>query len=231
VILTGAVGDFIRALPITVAIALSSSFIVAMVLTPRLCFIFIRKGLHASGKSPGRRRNTILDLLQGSYNKSIEWCLRHKGITIAGSLSTILLAGLLFRTGVKQKFFPEAERNQFIVELWMPTGTRLEKTESSVGKIEHLLKDDKRIKSYAVFTGRSAPRFYYNYSPEMPSSEYAQILINTRDKRSTESLFKDLSPRVGSLVPEGTSYVRLMQQGQPLKAHSKYESPEMTWKC
>jgi multidrug efflux pump subunit AcrB len=101
----------------------------------------------------------------------------------------------------------------------MPTGTRLEKTESSVGKIEHLLKDDKRIKSYAVFTGRSAPRFYYNYSPEMPSSEYAQILINTRDKRSTESLFKDLSPRVGSLVPEGTSYVRLMQQGQPLKAH------------
>lgn len=219
VILTGAVGDFIRALPITVAIALSSSFIVAMVLTPLLCFIFIRKGLHASGKSPGRRRNTILDLLQGSYNKSIEWCLRHKGITIAGSLSTILLAGLLFRTGVKQKFFPEAERNQFIVELWMPTGTRLEKTESSVGKIEHLLKDDKRIKSYAVFTGRSAPRFYYNYSPEMPSSEYAQILINTRDKRSTESLFKDLSPRVGSLVPEGTPYVRLMQQGQPLKAH------------
>ncbi len=219
VILTGAVGEFIRALPITVAIALSSSFFVAMVLTPLLCFIFIKKGLHASGKSPEKSKNSFLDLLQGSYNKSIEWCLKHKVLTIAGSLSTILLAGLLFKTGVRQKFFPEAERNQFTVELWMPAGTRLEKTESSVKKIEQLLKDDERVKSYAVFTGRSAPRFYYNYSPEMPSAEFAQVLINTRNKRSTESLYKDLSSSVDSLVPEGTPYVRLMQQGQPLNAH------------
>jgi len=219
VILTGAVGEFIRALPITVAIALSSSFFVAMVLTPLLCYMFIRKGLHNKGTYPVKKRNSFLDLLQQSYNKSIEWCLKHKALTITGSLSTILLAGLLFKTGVRQKFFPEAERDQFIVELWMPTGTRLEKTESAIGKIEQLLKYDARVKSYAVFTGRSAPRFYYNYSPEMPSSGFAQILINTRDKRSTETLFKDLSSKVDSIVPEGTPYVRLMQQGQPLNAH------------
>jgi len=34
VILTGAIGEFIHALPITVAVALSSSFFVAMLLTP-----------------------------------------------------------------------------------------------------------------------------------------------------------------------------------------------------
>jgi multidrug efflux pump subunit AcrB len=214
VILTGAIGEFIRALPLTVAIALSSSFIVAMFLTPLLCYIFIKRGLKSTdGKS---RKSFFLSFIQSTYNKSIEWCLRHSAITITGSLLTILLAVLLFKTVIRQKFFPEAERDQFTVELWMPTGTRLEKTEKAILRIEDLLKNDERVKSYATFIGRSAPRFYYNYSPEMPVSNYAQILINTRSKKATESLYNDLKSKVNSIVPEGRPHVRLMQQGQPL---------------
>jgi multidrug efflux pump subunit AcrB len=214
VILTGAIGEFIRALPITVAIALSSSFIVAMFLTPLLCYIFIKRGLKSTD---GKNRKTFfLNFIQSTYNKSIEWCLKHSVITITGSLLTILLAVLLFKTVIRQKFFPEAERDQFTVELWMPTGTRLEKTEKAILRIENLVKNDERVKSYATFIGRSAPRFYYNYSPETPVSNYAQILINTRSKKATESLYNDLKSKVNAIVPEGRPHVRLMQQGQPL---------------
>ncbi len=219
VILTGAIGEFIRALPITVAIALSSSFIVAMLLTPLLCFIFIKKGLHVRAETGKIRNPVVLDFLQNTYNKSIDWCFRHKKLTIAGSLSTILLAVLLFKTGIKQKFFPEAERDQFIVELWMPSGTRLEKTEEAILRIENIIRGDKRIRSYATFTGRSAPRFYYNYSPEMPESNFAQILINTWDKGATASLYLELKKKVDAIVPEGIPQVKLMQQGQPMSAH------------
>jgi multidrug efflux pump subunit AcrB len=218
VILTGTVGEFIRTLPITVTIALSSSFIVAMILTPLLCYLFINRGLHDKNVSE-KKRTSFLDLLQKTYNKSIEWCLKHKRITIAGSLSTILLAALIFKAGIKQKFFPEAERDQFTVELWMPSGTKLEKTEKAVLRIENALKDDKRVRSYATFIGRSAPRFYYNYSPEMPMSNFAQILINTQNKKATESLYRELKNKVDYLVPEGTPNVKLMQQGQPMPAH------------
>jgi multidrug efflux pump subunit AcrB len=219
VILTGTIGEFIRALPITVAIALSSSFVVAMILTPLLCYLFINRGLHDKNASVEKKRTSSLDLLQRTYNKSIEWCLKHSKITIAGSLSTIILAGLLFKVGIKQKFFPEAERDQFTVELWMPSGTKLEKTEKAIQSIENAVKDDKRIRSYATFIGRSAPRFYYNYSPVMPISNFAQILINTQNKKATESLYQELSEKVNYLVPEGSPYVKLMQQGQPMNAH------------
>lgn len=218
VILTGAIGEFIRALPITVAIALSSSFIVAMLLTPLLCFLFIKKGLHSSEGKVISRKTTFLDFLQNAYNRSIDWCFSHKNLTIAASLSTIVLAFILFKTGIKQKFFPEAERDQFIVELWMPSGTRLEKTEEAILRIQNTLDGDKRIRSFATFIGRSAPRFYYNYSPEMPESNFAQILINTLDKKATESLYRELSEKVDSLVPEGETHVKLMQQGQPMNA-------------
>jgi multidrug efflux pump subunit AcrB len=219
VILTGAIGEFIRALPITVTIALASSFLVAMFLTPILCYIFIRRGLHDPDDNGKRRKAFFLDFMQSTYNKSIEWCLKHSGITIAGSLATILLAALLFKTGIKQKFFPEAERDQFTVELWMPTGTKLEKTEEAILRIENVIKNDERVKSYATFSGRSAPRFYYNYSPEMPVTNYAQILINTKSKKATETLYRELTEKIGSIVPEGLPHVKLMQQGQPLTAH------------
>ena len=219
VILTGAIGDFIRALPITVTLALSSSFLVAMFLTPILCYVFIRRGLHNPEDAVNRRKSSFLDLMQSAYDKSIEWCLKHKRITIFGSLATILLAALLLKTAVKQKFFPEAERDQFTVELWMPTGTRLEKTGEAIQRIEDILKTDDRVKSYATFTGRSAPRFYYNYSPQMPVTNYAQILINTKNKKATFSLYGELKQKVKSLVPEGLPTVKLMQQGQPMSAH------------
>ncbi|HBZ20868.1 MAG TPA: AcrB/AcrD/AcrF family protein [Bacteroidales bacterium] len=219
IILTGAIGEFIKALPITVAIALSSSFFVAMILTPLLCFIFINKGLHRKDMSGRKSRLSLLDLLQKTYNKSIEWCLKHSRMTIAVSLFTIVLTAFLFKVGIKQKFFPEAERDQFTVELWMPSGTKLEKTEESILRIESTMKNDARISSYATFTGRSAPRFYYNYSPEMPAGNFAQILINTKDKKSTRSLYKELSEKVRFLVPEGSPQVKLMQQGQPMSAH------------
>ncbi len=218
VILTGTVGEFIRGLPITVTIALTSSFIVAMVLTPLLCNIFIRTGLHTRNPETGNRRPSFLSLLQNAYNKSIDWCLRHKSLTITASFATVLLAGLLFRFGIREKFFPEAERNQFTVELWMPTGTRLEKTEEAILRIENSIKHDSRVISYATFTGTSAPRFYYNYSPQMPESHFAQMLINTSDPKATKTLSDELREKVNTLVPEGTGFVRLMMQGQPMNA-------------
>ncbi|RPH74357.1 efflux RND transporter permease subunit, partial [bacterium] len=219
VILTGAVGDFIRALPITVTIALSSSFLVAMFLTPILCLVFIRKGLHNPSDTNSTRRTSFLDIMQSAYNKSIAWCLNHRRLTILSSLATILIAALLLKTAVKQKFFPEAERDQFTVELWMPTGTKLEKTDEAIRRIGEVVRNDDRVRSYATFTGRSAPRFYYNYSPEVPVPNYAQILINTKNKKATETLYKDLKKQVEFLVPEGIPNVKLMQQGQPLRAH------------
>jgi multidrug efflux pump subunit AcrB len=219
VILTGTIGEFIRALPITVTIALSSSFLVAMFLTPLMCYIFIKKGLRNPAETQSSKKTFFLDLLQRTYNRSIVWCMKHSRLTIAGSLTTILLAVLLFKIGIKQKFFPEAERDQFTVELWMPTGTSLEKTEEAILRIENVLKDDGRVKSYATFIGRSAPRFYYNYSPEMPEKNFAQLLINTTGTRATKSLFRDLSEKAGSLVPDGLPHVKLMQQGQPMNAH------------
>jgi multidrug efflux pump subunit AcrB len=86
ILLNGSVGEFIFALPITVAVALASSFIVAMLLTPMLCFMFIKKGLHQHGENEKKSRKSLLDYMQIGYNNLLEWCVKHPIATIISSI-------------------------------------------------------------------------------------------------------------------------------------------------
>lgn len=221
VILTGAIGEFIRTLPLTVSIALASSFIVAMFFTPFLCYVFVKKGLHAPDAKPAdekKKSNSFLDKIQYAYNRSLDWCIAHKTVTIITGIIPLVLAGLLYKFGIRQQFMPSAERNQFVIELWMPTGTQIEATEAAAEKLTALLDGDKRVVNHATFVGTSAPRFYYNLSPEFPTTNFAQIVINTTSNETTLELADDLIRKVEETVPEGRPKVRLMQQGKPLKA-------------
>ncbi|GAB3787104.1 efflux RND transporter permease subunit [Spirosoma horti] len=216
IILTGSVGEFIFSLPITVSIALASSFIVAMLLTPFLCYTFIKKGLHQLIDTGNQRakpkKKSLLDYMQDGYDSAIGWCIDHRAATLMLAVVSIAASGLLFK-GIRQKFFPAAERNQFVVEVWMPTGTRLDRTKEAVAKLENLIKKDNRVENYASFIGTSAPRFYYNFSPEPPVTNYGQLLINTHTDEQTEALAEELTNKVAALIPDGTPRVRLMQQG------------------
>jgi len=215
--LTGVIGEFIQALPLTIAISLSASFIVSMVFTPLLCYAFIKKGLHSPGVEQ-KKKGSLLDKMQSGYNRALDWTVVNPKKTISLGLLSLALALVIFKFGIKQKFFPEAERNQFVMELRMPTGTNLNTTEKATAKLENLIKNDERVIGYNSFIGTSAPRFFYNFSPEFPVSSYAQIIVNTIDVKSTYELFAELSHKVEDVVPEGSPQVRLMQQGQPMKA-------------
>ena len=222
VILSGSVGEFIRALPLTIAIALASSFVVAMLLTPILCYTFIKKGLHAAaGTAPTQeeppKKFSLLDRMQAGYDKLLTFCMRRTNLTMAFGVLSVVAGGLLF-LAVKQRFFPAAERNQFVVEIWMPMGTRLETTEQAVGNVEQALRQDRRVANFASFIGTSAPRFYYNFSPEPPTTNYGQILVNTHTEEETEELAQELTGRINNLVPNGRPQVRQMQQGSPTRA-------------
>ena len=80
---------------------------------------------------------------------------------------------------VRQQFFPLAERDQFIMDVWLPEGARIEATDAAVRRIEDTLRKDKEVRSYTSFFGSSSPRFYYNVNPVPTASNYAQILVNT----------------------------------------------------
>lgn len=160
----------------------------------------------------------LLDRMQSWYNNALDWCVKHPRITILASVIPLFIAGGIYLLGVKQKFFPAAERNQFVIELWMPSLSNVDVTAAGIKKLEALIQNDERVETYSSFIGNSAPRFYYNYSPEFPVTNYGQIVVNTVDIKAADELAAELVNKVENAVPQGRAQVRLMQQGQPLKS-------------
>ena len=219
-ILTGYVGEFIRDLPLTVGIALTVSFLVAVCLTPLLCRIFIPPGTysHAQGDTPkSKKQFHLLDGLQRLYQKAIVFLMKRKSLAILLGFLAVAGGALLFVV-LPQQFFPSAERNQFVIEVWMKPGSRIEATDAVMKRIEADLMQRKEVAHMASFVGQSAPRFYYNVNVNQPDGAYGQMIVNTRSVKATTGLVYQLRDELARLAPEALVIVKELQQGAPLTA-------------
>jgi multidrug efflux pump subunit AcrB/outer membrane protein TolC len=218
-LLTGAVGEFIRSLPIAVAIALATSYLVAMLLTPLMARFFIRQGLrdHRQEGSGAARKPTPLDHMQRVYNGIITWAMEHKRQVLVSSVLAFA-AGLGILRMVPQLLFPLAERDQFVMDVWLPEGSKIEATDRAVRQIEAVLNEEPLVRMYTSFLGESAPRFYYNVNPQAPAANYAQILVNTKSVKQTPRLVERLRERLPDAAPEAKIFVKELQQGQVMEA-------------
>jgi multidrug efflux pump subunit AcrB/outer membrane protein TolC len=212
-ILSGATGEFIRALPLTVAIALSTSYIVGMLLTPLLSQFFIRKGLHnPEAATEKKRRRSPLEVMQLIYNRVIVAAMRWKMVAVACGVLAVV-GGVLVLRHVPERFFPFAERDQFVVDVWLPEGWKVEATEDAVRRIEAVLHQEKEVVNYTSFIGSSFPRFYYNVNPQLPDKNYAQLLVSTTSAEVTPELVRALRPRLAQVAPEARVFLSELQQG------------------
>ena len=160
--------DFLLWFPYAITVVLVVSLLVAIFVVPILQYQFIRKGLHqqavvSEGSSetlpeePKKPRRSMLDVLQGGYDRLIEVCFRHKRLTIAAGLGCIVLGGLLMLL-VPQRLMPRAERNQFAVDIILPSGTDLKYTAQVADSLAAIMRKDKRVVNLTTFYGIGSPR-------------------------------------------------------------------------
>lgn len=205
--LNGLAKEFIQALPVAVGVALFTSFLVAILLTPYLCFFFLKKGLkHQVSERPPKKK--MLDYLQDGYNKAVEFCFRWPKATLLTGVLSIVLA-MFLGTKAQQELFPTSERNQFNIEVWMQNGTDIGETAKAMKKVEDAIKGDKRVVGTASFIGTSSPRFQSSYAPETPRENFGQIFINTTSAEATEEMAREYLGKFNNFLPNG--YVRVRQ--------------------
>jgi len=198
IFLEGMASDFVGTFPITISIALAVSMVVAILLVPFINYILIKKGLHIEGN---QKRKSVLDRLQNTYNKGLDFTFRNPKLTIlAGVLSVIV--GILFLANIDQKLFPEMDRKQFSVEVYLPEGYSIEKTESVIDSLENILQADSRVTNIASFIGNGSPRFNALYAPHLPAKNYGQILVNTLSNKATLEVLAEYNNKYNDLFPE-----------------------------
>ena len=191
-LLTGDKGEFMKSLPMVVTLALAAAFLVSVTFTPLISYYVLRgqKGFDEGGEVrsmiPFRYVDQALAAVLPRYRAALEGSLKRPWLVLGVGYSVLALSCLLVPF-LGDQFFPPAERNQLLVDIESPSTDSLTSLRATVDQAVELIKRHEEVASAAVFTGGTAPRFYYNVEPKEPANYLAQILINTRHAETTSS--------------------------------------------
>jgi len=197
--------DFVSTFPLTIGIALCISMVVSLLLVPFMCFIFIKKGLTKKKKSS---KSSLLDKVQYIYDKTLDMAFYFPKTTLGFGALSIILGILLFQT-IDIKMFPAMDRDQFAIEVFLPTGSSLDHTEMVIDSLEKILSNDERITNIASFIGESSPRFNDLYAPHLPEKNFGQLIINTVSKDATIEVLDEYSDSYSEIFP--SAHVKFKQ--------------------
>ena len=215
--MTGMYHDFLLLFPWAILIVLLVSLVVAELITPFLQFYFIRKPIEERLGKDGQPRFSFMNLMQTYFDKLIDFCFRHPYGVMGFAVASVVVGSLLMMV-LPQKMMPTAERNQFAVEIYLPTGASLKRTEMIADSLEHILRKDKRVVSITSFKGTSSPRFQTSYAPQFGGKNYAQFIVNTADNKATLGVLHDYRMKYTNAFPD--AYVRFKQLNYSAEGNS-----------
>ena len=194
----GAFKDAMEDFPMTIAINLMVSLLLAVMVIPFLEVLLIKPG-----SSQGN--NAITRWVQTTYNRVLDATFRHPWATITGGIGVILLSMLIALT-LKVRLFPYADRDQFAVEIFLPEGKGISDTRLIADSLRHVLQQDEQVKCITSFVGCSSPRFMTCYAPQMAGKNYAQFIVNTTSQKATLELLAKYQPQWSEAFPD--AYIR-----------------------
>ncbi|MGM0597358.1 MAG: efflux RND transporter permease subunit [Myxococcota bacterium] len=114
-------------------------------------------------------------------------------------------------------FFPMAERDQFVVDIWTPEGSSISNTRKISEKVEKIIRSKKGVKSTLTVVGKGLPRFMITHMPQLNSFNFAQILVNTDSSDITPELVKKLEKELKH-IPGARIVVKQMLLGIAIKS-------------
>ena len=161
VMLPGITGDFVRSMPVTVVFTLGASLLVSLTLTPYLTSIFVRgNGM----QKPGRGRRLLDGFIDSHYRRVLDFSLRKPAIVL-GLATLVFLGSLSLFPVVGVSFFPKAEKPQFIINVDLPEGTSLQRTDSVATVVDQTLSENEYVRHWVTNVGHGNPRIYYKRLP------------------------------------------------------------------
>ncbi len=205
---TADAGEYAGSLFVVVGISLIFSWLIAMTITPLMCVDLIKVPDSGDGES----RDPYGGIVFTVFRAILATCIRLRWITALVMLGLFGSAIYGFQY-VDRVFFTDATRQQFMVDIWAPQGTRIQETSALAERVERHLDGDKRVSGVTTFVGAGGPRFYLPVDPEFPYESDAQVVINTSSLDGVYSLVEDLEPWVQQNLPEAMVRVRKYTAG------------------
>ncbi len=168
-------GEYVRSLAQVIAITLVSSWILALTVTPVLCFYFLKPSQHEKEAE----ENYDTRFYRGY--RFILGKLLHNRIAFMALIVGLFVLSVVGFGRVPQQFFPNSSRNAFMIVINLPAGTDIERTNEAMSGINEWLLNkaqNPEVESVMSYLGYGGPRIVLAMAPIQPGSQRAFTLVN-----------------------------------------------------
>jgi multidrug efflux pump subunit AcrB len=220
--LPGGTGDFIYSLPVVMTCSLVASRVISMTFIPLLSYYLLRPKTETPVAE--RRRKGFA----ARYYRVGTWAIDNRWKVMAGAV-VFLLAGGVFASRLKTSFFPKDNAYLSYVDVWLPQDAPLAATDETARQAEEIIREvigeygaqhpedgkpREVLESLTTFVGGGGPRFWSSVSPELQQLNYAQIIIQVKDKHDTAHLIEPLQTALSQKIPGARIDVRRLETGK-----------------
>ncbi len=203
--------EYTGSLFVVVGLSLLISWVVAVIFVPYLGFHLLPVAkLH---------QDASFDVYQKPiyryFRALVRGCVNWRKTVIVITLLVFGVSIYSFRF-VEHQFFPSSNRNELLVDIWLPQGSSFKATENQARKLESILAKDKGVVNYVTYIGNGSPRFYLPLNQELRHDNLAQFVVMTRDNQTREAVRTRLIHLFENDFPEVRGRIKRLENGPPI---------------
>jgi multidrug efflux pump subunit AcrB len=205
-------GEYTMSIFQVTALSLLISWFVAVLFVPLLGVwllrVKVRPGLHDAAE--------LFDTpFYSRFRRLVDWCVEWRKTVIAITLAALALGIGGFRF-IEQQFFPDSNRLELVVDLWLPEGSSLQATETEARAFERWLARQPELDWYVTYVGTGAPRFYLPQDQQFGNTNLAEVVVTPKDLAKRDSLRLKMIELFRTEFPNLRGRVKLLPNGPPI---------------
>lgn len=213
-------GEYCNSLFWVIFISLALSWVAAITVTPMLGYYLFKPRAEAAEEAHAGR------LFRG-YRRLLMGALRFRWAVLIATIALFAIAIFGFRH-LDQSFFPPATRPQFLVDVFLPSGTDIRKSEAFAEDVEQFVRRQPHVTHVTSFVGSGGLRFLLVYTPERPNPAFVQFLVAVDDHRKIDGLITTIQRYLDQDHPNANAVAKkfLLGPGSGGRVQVRFSGPD-----
>ncbi|MBK9362154.1 MAG: efflux RND transporter permease subunit [Rubrivivax sp.] len=204
-------GEYTFAIFAVTTAALLISWVASVYFVPYLGSLFLR----THSKVQGHAHELFDTPFYSGFRRLVDGCVAHRWLTIGATVAIFALGGFGM-SKVQQQFFPDSNRTEILVDLWLPEGSTLLASNEVARRFEQRLLQEPEVTSVSTWVGSGAPRFYLPLDVIFDTTNVSQAIVLTKSLPAREALRKRLPRILAEEFPEVRGRAKLLPNGPPV---------------
>lgn len=216
-------GEVANSLFWVIMISLTLSWISSVTVTPLLSYLMFRPKEGGSSADADPYNGLAFRI----YRAILATALRFRWAVVVLCILAMVAAFYGFRH-VRQSFFPNPDRPQFMVDVFLPAGTHILETEAFADQMQQYLLERQGVTHVTSFIGGGGLRFLLVYSPERENRAFVQFLVDVEDWRKIEGLIAEVQRHLDEQHPNANAVAKkfLLGPGQGGRIQARFQGPD-----